>query len=61
MDNLRSTENVNERDKPSDSNKMVLVECDGVRHLAIQDHVGKWRTISRKKELVGLIEIVKML
>ena len=59
MDDLSSTENVNERE--NDSNKTVLVERDGVRHLATQDHAGKWRTISRKKELVGVIEIVKML
>jgi hypothetical protein len=40
--------------------KLVLLECDGVRHLAKQDEDGKWRTVSRKKELRGYIVIVKV-
>jgi hypothetical protein len=40
--------------------RLVLVECDGVRRLAKQDQSGKWRTLSRHKELQGQIEIVRV-
>ena len=40
---------------------MVLVECNGVRHVAKQDATGKWRTLSRHKELRGPVEVVKVL
>jgi hypothetical protein len=47
--------------KPPNPGRQALVECDGVRHLAKQDPSGKWRTISRQKELKGVVEIVKVL
>lgn len=40
--------------------KLVLLECNGVRHLAKQDKDGKWRTVSKRKELRGYVVIVKV-
>ena len=48
------------REKSPYYGKLVLVECDGVRHLAKQDYSGKWRTISRQKELDGYVVIVRV-
>ena len=48
-------------DKPSYLGLTVLVECDGLRRLANQDESGKWRTISRKRELQGVVKVVKVL
>jgi hypothetical protein len=47
-------------DKPPYLDLMVLVECDGVRHVANQDASGKWRTLSRRKELKGVVQVVKV-
>ncbi len=40
--------------------RLALVECGGVRHLAYQDRNGKWRTVSRKKEFPGLVEVIRV-
>jgi len=41
--------------------KLVLVECDGVRHLAKQGQDGQWRTVSRQKVMKGYIVVVKVM
>ena len=46
--------------KPSYSEHMVLVECNDVRHLASQDPDGKWKTLSRHKELAGEVQVIKV-
>ncbi len=47
-------------EKPPFLGRMVLVECDGVRHVANQDRTGKWRTLSKRKELQGVVEIIRV-
>jgi len=47
-------------ERPIFSEQMVLVECNGVRHLASQDEAGKWKTLSRHKELQGNVEVIKV-
>lgn len=39
---------------------IILVECNGTRHLAQQDERGKWKTLSRHKELRGQVEVIKV-
>jgi hypothetical protein len=47
--------------KAPNSSQMALVECGGKRHVAIQDKFGKWRTLSRRKELLGVVEVIKVM
>jgi hypothetical protein len=39
--------------------EFVLVECRGKRRIASQDRTGKWRTLSRWKELKGVVEVIE--
>ena len=59
VENVSGVEDKLATNSRSDSARMVLVECDGIRHLAKEDRFGKWRTLSRHRELKGTIEIIK--
>jgi hypothetical protein len=41
-------------------NSTVLVECEGIRHLANQDSSGRWRTISRRRELPEPVQVIRI-
>lgn len=60
MDDAISVDDRCETDKAPNPSQMVLVECDGVRHVATQDQFGKWRTLSRHKELLGQVEVISV-
>jgi hypothetical protein len=55
-----SVENPLEAQKPLNPSQMVLVECDGVRYVVNQDQAGKWRTLSSRRELKGVIEVIEV-
>ena len=46
--------------QPPYRGRMVLVLCEGVRPLANKDRSGKWGTISRRKELRGFVEVIRV-
>ncbi len=46
--------------RPPYYDQTVLVEWNGIRHLANQDHSGKWRTLNRRKELDGNVEVIRV-
>jgi len=47
--------------QPPNPGHMVLVECEGARHLAARDASGKWRSLSGQKQLSGEVKVVKVL
>jgi hypothetical protein len=61
MGNSISVDDSRETDKAQKPHQMVLIECDGVRRVASQDQSGKWKTLNRRKELQGKIEVVKVI
>lgn len=55
MENRPAEENL-----PPFAERTVLVESEGIRHLASQDDAGKWRTLSRRRELPEPVQVIRI-
>jgi hypothetical protein len=60
MTDLAQDKTQDQTDQPHNLIRLALIECGGVRHLAFQDQTGKWRTVSRKKEFPGIVEVIRV-